>query len=122
MLVDENVRKTAGGKILETAQLDRTNPHGRCVLVTTVISEMNQDPKTIQAEREARAEMARYCAKHPRSPTAVRKPRLMLRGRSWVALLGYTLQDGVAGIGTTVGAALRAFDVQYHNSLKPPRG
>ena len=33
-----------------------------------------------------------------------------------------TMQDGVAGIGSTVSAALRAFDIQYANSLKPPRG
>lgn len=85
--------------------------------------EMNQtDPKTAEAELQASTEMARYCEEHPRSPTAVRKPRLMWRGRSWVALRGYTLQDGVAGIGSTVSAALRAFDVQYLNSLKPPRG
>ncbi|MFL6569904.1 MAG: hypothetical protein ACJ8HQ_11845 [Chthoniobacterales bacterium] len=37
----------------------------------------------------------------------------MLRGKSWIALLGSTLQDGIAGIGGTVRAALRAFDVQY---------
>ena len=78
--------------------------------------------KPSEVELEAAAELERYCQQHPRSPTAVRRPRLMLRGRSWVALLGYTLQDGVAGIGGTVAAALRAFDIQYANSLKPPRG
>ena len=80
------------------------------------------DRETEAAEAEASLEMARYCQEHPRSPTAVRRPRLMLRGRSWVALLGYTLQDGIAGIGSSVQAALRAFDVQYANSLRPPRG
>lgn len=69
----------------------------------------------------ALAEMERYCAEHPRSPSAARRPKLMLRGRSWVALLGYTLQDGIAGIGGSVASALRAFDVQYLNSHKPPR-
>lgn len=78
--------------------------------------------KPSEIEREATTELARYCRKHPKSPSAMRRPRLMLRGRSWVALLGYTLQDGVAGIGSTVSAALQAFDVQYANSLKPPRG
>lgn len=42
----------------------------------------------------------------------------MVRGRSVIALLGSTLEDGIAGIGSTVAAALRAFDVQYSNSLK----
>ena len=71
---------------------------------------------------EALAEMERYCKEHPRSPSALRRPRIMIRGRSCVALLGSTLEDGVAGIGSTVRAALRAFDVQYSNSMKPPRG
>ena len=71
---------------------------------------------------EAMAEMERYCQEHPRSPSAVRRPRVMLRGRNCVALLGSTLEDGIAGIGSSVRAALRAFDVQYLNSLKPPRG
>ncbi|MBA2744007.1 MAG: hypothetical protein H0U43_06830 [Chthoniobacterales bacterium] len=81
--------------------------------------------QTKQAEEQeavALAEMRRYCEEHPSSPTAVRRPKLLFRGRSWVALLGYTLQDGVAGIGGTVPAALRAFDAQCLNSLKPPRG
>lgn len=77
--------------------------------------------RTSDIELEATKELARYCKRHPRSPTAVRRPRLMLRGRSWVALLGYTLQDGVAGIGNSVAAALRAFDIEYSNSVKPPR-
>ena len=71
---------------------------------------------------EAMAEMQRYCEEHPRSPSAVRRPRVMIRGRNCVALLGSTLEDGIAGIGTSVRAALRAFDLQYLNSLKPPRG
>ena len=73
-----------------------------------------------EAEREAEAarEMASYCKANPKSPSALRKPRLMLRGRSWIALMGSTLQDGIAGIGGSVQAALRAFDVQYANSGK----
>ncbi|MBA3884054.1 MAG: hypothetical protein H0X73_15440 [Chthoniobacterales bacterium] len=81
--------------------------------------------KTKHAEQQdaaALVEMERYCEEHPRSPSAVRRPKLLRRGRSWVALMGYTLQDGVAGIGETVASALRAFDVQYLNSMKPPRG
>ena len=78
----------------------------------------NQDEET----QQALAEMERYCQEHPRSPTAVRRPRVIVRGRNCVALLGSTLEDGIAGIGSTVRAALRAFDVQYANSLKPPRG
>ena len=80
--------------------------------------------KTLQDEQQAAAlaEFERYCEQHPRSPTAARRPRLLHRGRSWVALLGYTPEEGIAGIGTSVPAALRAFDVQYLNSVRPPRG
>ncbi len=79
--------------------------------------------KQNDAERseQAIAEMERYCADHPRSPSAARRPRIMIRGRNCVALLGSTLQDGIVGIGGTIEAALCAFDVQYSNSLKPPR-
>jgi hypothetical protein len=81
-----------------------------------------KDPAKTQREAVALKEMERYCEEHPRSPSAVRRPKLLLRGRSWVALLGYTLGDGIAGIGGTVAAALAAFDLQYHNALRPPRG
>ena len=79
-------------------------------------------PNDTEKTEEALAEMERYCREHPRSPSAVRRPRIMIRGRNCVALLGSTLEDGIAGIGSSVRAALRAFDVQYSNSLKPPRG
>jgi len=71
--------------------------------------------KKEEADRtaEAMAQMERYCRKHPRSPSAVRRPKIMLRGSSFIALLGSTLQDGIAGIGASVEAALHAFDSQY---------
>jgi hypothetical protein len=64
------------------------------------------------------AEFKRYCGDHPRSPAAVRRPKLMIRGSCCVALLGSTLQDGIAGIGGTAQAALRAFDSEYRNSRR----
>jgi hypothetical protein len=57
-------------------------------------------------------EMERYCAAHPGSPAAVRRPRLSIRGRTFVALLGPTIEEGIAGFGDSVRAALRAFDAQ----------
>lgn len=74
---------------------------------------------TSAAAQAASSEMTRYCTDHPRSPSAVRKPKLILRGRSVVALLGYTIQDGVAGIGSDVAAALRDFDRQYLRAREP---
>lgn len=65
-------------------------------------------------------EMERYCVAHPGSPTAIRRPRLSVRGRTFVALLGPTIEEGIAGFGDSVRAALRAFDAQYSRSLTPP--
>jgi hypothetical protein len=65
-------------------------------------------------------EIERYFAAHPRSPAAVRQPRLYQRDKLWVALLGPNLQEGISGLGPTVEAALRAFDSQYQRVLRPP--
>jgi len=47
----------------------------------------------------AMKEMEAYCATHPRSPAAVRRPRLSIRGRTFVALLGPAIDEGIAGFG-----------------------
>jgi hypothetical protein len=60
-----------------------------------------------------------YCAAHPGSPSAVRRPRLLVRGELWIALLGPSVEEGIVGIGSTVTAALRAFDAQYLAGLRP---
>lgn len=75
----------------------------------------------LEQAAEAQRELERYCEEFPRSPSALRRPRLMPRGQSWIALLGSTLQEGIAGIGNSVHAALRAFDVQY-SATKNRRG
>jgi hypothetical protein len=82
-----------------------------------------QLPHTGRASRllvQAFAQMERYCADHPRSPSAVRRPQLCRRGGTFIALLGQNLQTGIAGIGNTVESALRAFDLQYLRALRPP--
>lgn len=65
-------------------------------------------------------QMQHYCAAHPRSPSAVRRPQLFLRGELWIALLGRSVEEGIVGIGPSVSAALRAFDAQYLAGLRPP--
>jgi hypothetical protein len=67
----------------------------------------------------AMKEMERYCVEHPRSPAALRRPQLSVRGRTFIALLGVTIEDGITGFGDNVGAALRAFDAQYRRVLRP---
>jgi hypothetical protein len=61
----------------------------------------------------AMQEMERYCAAHPGSPAAVRCPGLSTRGRTFVALLGPTIEECIAGFGDSV----QAFDAQYSRSL-----
>lgn len=68
----------------------------------------------------ATEEMELYCAAHPGSPSALRRPQLLFRSELWIALLGPNIEEGIAGIGPTVAAALRAFDAQYLVGLRPP--
>jgi hypothetical protein len=68
----------------------------------------------------AMEQMELYCAAHPGSPSAIRRPRLFTRGELWIALLGPSVEEGIVGIGPTVTAALRAFDTQYLAGLRPP--
>ena len=63
--------------------------------------------------RIALEEMKSYCAAHPGSPSATRRPALSIRSGLWIALLGPCLEEGIVGIGYTVELALRAFDTQY---------
>src|SRR6476619_8612824 len=58
-------------------------------------------------------QMEHYCVEYPGSPSAVRRPQLFFRGDLWIALLGPNVEEGIVGIGSTVRAALRAFDAQY---------
>jgi hypothetical protein len=68
----------------------------------------------------AMEQMELYCAAHPGSPSAVRRPQLFFRSELWIALLGPSIEEGIVGIGPTVMATLRAFDTQYFASLRPP--
>jgi hypothetical protein len=68
----------------------------------------------------AMEQMELYCAAHSGSPSAVHRPRLFFRSELWIALLGPSVEEGIVGIGTTVMAALRAFDAQYLAGLRPP--
>ena len=61
----------------------------------------------------ALVEMKSYCTAHPSSPSAVRRPALSIRSGLWIALLGPSIEEGIVGTGSTVEAALRAFDAQY---------
>ena len=62
--------------------------------------------------------MESYCAAHPGSPSALRHPSLSVRSGLWIALLGRDVGKGIVGLGNSVEAALRAFDVQYEGRLR----
>ena len=57
-----------------------------------------------------------YCTQHPGSPAAVRHPRILVDRGRYVALLGRTVKRGILGFGSSVTAALRAFDDLYLRS------
>ena len=57
-----------------------------------------------------------YCRQHPGSPAAVRHPRILVDRGRYVALLGRTVKRGILGFGSSVTAALRAFDDLYLRS------
>ncbi len=73
--------------------------------------------QTVDQTLMAMQEMERYCTARPNSPAAIRHPRLCIRGRTFVALLGPNIEEGIVGFGDTVQAALRAFDLQYSRSV-----
>ena len=71
------------------------------------------DPTRLALER-----MESYCVTHPESPSALRRPSLSIRRGLWIALLGPSMEGGIVGIGSSVDAALRAFDTQYMSGLR----
>jgi len=77
------------------------------------------DGRPMDETRPAMEEMEVYCAANPGSPSAVHRPRLFIRGELWIALLGPCVEEGIVGIGSTVKAALRAFDAQYLAGPRP---
>ena len=67
----------------------------------------------INTPEQAREYMINYCAAHPKTPTATRRPQLSFRYQLWIAFLGSSVTDGIVGIGSTVEEALRSFDNRY---------
>jgi hypothetical protein len=64
--------------------------------------------------------LEQYFVDHPRSPSAVRRPKVFRQGETFIVLLGRDVQHGIVGLGNTIENALRAFDLQYCNFLRPP--
>jgi len=83
-------------------------------------AKLRKQRHVLDSTMAAMERMELYCAAHPGSPSAARRPRLLYRGQLWIALLGPTVEEGIVGIGQTVEAALRAFDAQYLAGLRPP--
>ena len=60
----------------------------------------------------------RYYTAHPRSPSAMHRPRVFFQNNVWVALLGRSIEEGIVGLGSTAETALAAFDAQYEGDLR----
>jgi hypothetical protein len=71
---------------------------------------MPTENSTVDAAARERIEL--YWLAHPATPSAIWRPRLVRRRGRWVAL-GVGAASRVTGLGTTVEAALRAFDRRY---------
>jgi hypothetical protein len=82
--------------------------------------QLSRERRAVDFAAAAIEQMELYCVAHPGGPSAVRRPRLLFRNELWIALLGPSIEEGIVGIGPTVAAALRAFDVQYLAGLRPP--
>lgn len=73
-------------------------------------------------EDDAVLRLEQYLVDHPASPSALRRPKVFREGGTFIVLLGPDVQHGIVGLGNTVETALRAFDFQYCNALRPPAG
>ena len=69
---------------------------------------------------DAVLQVEQYILDHPQSPSAVRRPKIFREGDTFIVLLGRDVQHGIVGLGNTVENALRAFDLQYCDALRPP--
>lgn len=71
---------------------------------------------------DAKAEVQRYRREHPGSPSARRRPIIVFRGHSVVALLRKRFGDeAIGGVGNTISAAFEAFDAQYRTAMDSRR-
>ena len=52
---------------------------------------------------------------------AVLKPRIFIDDNQWCVLYGENLQDGLAGFGDSLQAAIRAFSTEFYEP-RPPTG
>jgi hypothetical protein len=114
-----------GKRISAAAYFDKTHIHaGRCARFEGEMKKRNgsgsNGTHALNSTLAAMERMERYCAAHPGSPSAARRPQLFLRSHLWIALMGPSVEEGIVGIGPTVEAALRAFDGQYLAGLRPP--
>jgi len=50
-------------------------------------------------------------------PSVMMRPTIAIDGNEWCALYGDNLQDGVAGFGKSVDAAMRDFDANWYKKL-----
>lgn len=64
---------------------------------------------TMRSAQEAASEYSRPCV--------LFRPRISRDGNQWCALYGDNLQDGVAGFGDSIAAAMWSFDQNWHAKI-----
>ena len=58
-------------------------------------------------------QMDMYCTANPKSPSAMRRPKLFVRSDLWIALLGPNIEEGIVGIGPV---SRQRFEPLTHNT------
>ncbi|MGI8891077.1 MAG: hypothetical protein ACR2G0_09895 [Chthoniobacterales bacterium] len=73
---------------------------------TSLEAEDQSSPYTLET-------IEKYRRRHPRNPSAVKRPRAMIQDGRYIAVLGPSIKRGVIGFGTSIFSALHAFDDLY---------
>lgn len=117
-----SLRKESLGLPANASGADSFHPP---ILRKTFTDEMNRRALHLlkvesDGDDEAILRIEQYSVAHPGSPSAVRRPKIFREGDIFIVLLGRDVQHGIVGLGNTVENAMRAFDLQYCNALRPP--
>lgn len=73
----------------------------------------------IEGDAALMSDVEKYYAAHPFGAAALRHPRIAIDHGRYVAYTGRSIKGGVVGFGTSVGAALHAFDDLYARTPWP---
>jgi len=87
----------------------------------SVIRQVANEKLDISYALAAATEAIRDVQHNMTRPSVLYRPRICIDGNQWCALYGDNLQDGVAGFGDSVQAAMSDFDVQWSRTIEQCR-